>query len=116
MNSEEYEKALNESFNACHNLPKDTYGQIPAGYSMAFNYGYTFGMQQAKAEQKESAKREIDFQREHIAIAAMQGLLNATFVERPPLRIKPEVLAQAAVEYADALIDELNKKKDENKD
>lgn len=99
-NNEEYEKALNESFNACHNLPKDTYGQIPAGYSMAFNYGYTFGMQQAKSEQKESAKREINFQREHIATAAMQGLLAGG--------IKRGVIARS-IELADALINELKK-------
>lgn len=127
-NNEEYEKALNESFNACHNLPKDAYGQIPAGYSMAFNYGYTFGMQQAKSEQKESAKREIDFQREHIATAAMQGLLaNSTCMSNMAKRYSKEYdneadatnalvhdVVTSSIEYADALINELNKKKDEN--
>lgn len=43
------------------------------------------------------------------ASAAMQGLLNATSVERFTLRIKPSVIAQCAVEYADALIEELKK-------
>lgn len=46
------------------------------------------------------------------SVAAMQGLLNATSVERFTLRIKPEEIAKCAVEYADALINELNKPKD----
>lgn len=114
-NNEEYDKALNESFNACHNLPKGAYGQIPAGYSMAFNYGYTFGMQQAKSEQKESAKREMDFQREHIATAAMQGLLAAP-TDYHVQNKDEKFIAEYAVRCADALINELNKKKNENKD
>ena len=44
-----------------------------------------------------------------IATAAMQGLLNATSAERFTLRIKPSAIAEAAVEYADALIEELKK-------
>lgn len=41
-----------------------------------------------------------------VATAAMQGLLNATSVERFTLRIKPSTIAKAAVEYADALLAE----------
>lgn len=44
-----------------------------------------------------------------IAAMAMQGLLNATSVERFTLRISPEAIAEAAFEYADALIN-MNKK------
>ena len=40
----------------------------------------------------------------NIAAMAMQGLLNATSVERFTLRINPEAIAEAAFEYADALI------------
>lgn len=45
----------------------------------------------------------------NIAAMAMQGLLNATSVERFTLRISPESIAEAAFEYADALIN-MNKK------
>lgn len=45
----------------------------------------------------------------HIAAMAMQGLLNATSVERFTLRISPKAIAEAAFEYADALIN-MNKK------
>lgn len=45
----------------------------------------------------------------NIAAMAMQGLLNATSVERFTLRISPETIAEAAFEYADALIN-MNKK------
>lgn len=45
-----------------------------------------------------------------VATAAMQGLLNATSVERFTLRIKPSAIAKAAVEYADALLAEINGK------
>lgn len=48
--------------------------------------------------------------RVQIATAAMQGLLNATSVERFTLRIKPSAIAKAAVEYADALLAEINRK------
>lgn len=41
-----------------------------------------------------------------VATAAMQGLLNATSVERFTLHIKPSAIAKAAVEYADALLAE----------
>lgn len=49
-----------------------------------------------------------------IATAAMQGLLNATSVERFTLRIKPSAIAKAAVEYADALLAEINRKGSDN--
>lgn len=45
--------------------------------------------------------------RMEVATAAMQGLLNATSVERFTLRIKPSAIAKAAVEYADALLAEI---------
>lgn len=48
--------------------------------------------------------------RYEIAKAAMQDLLNATSVERFTLRIKPSAIAEAAIEYADVLIEELKKK------
>lgn len=53
--------------------------------------------------------KEIDWEqrRYEIAKAAMQGLINATSVERFTLRIKPSVIAACAVEYADALIKKL---------
>lgn len=38
---------------------------------------------------------------------AMQGLLNATSIERFTLRIKPSTIAEASLEYADALIKKL---------
>lgn len=43
------------------------------------------------------------------AIAAMQGLLNATCAEIYTLRIEEEIIAKDAVAYADALIEELKK-------
>lgn len=52
--------------------------------------------------------------RYELAKAAMQGLLNATSVERFTLRIKPSSIAEASLEYADELIKKLknnNKKK-----
>lgn len=45
--------------------------------------------------------------RYELAKSAMQGLLNATSVERFTLRIKPDALAEAAIEYADAVIKKL---------
>ncbi len=42
--------------------------------------------------------------RYELAKAAMQGLLNATSVERFTLRIKPSTIAEASLEYADVLI------------
>lgn len=109
-NNEEYEKALNESFKAYRNAVKDNKAPIPQGYGLAFNYGYTFGLQQAAAEQKEISERQLNFQREHIATAAMQGMLasgqyTTNFTE---------FIAQRSVEYADALLNELMKKKDED--
>lgn len=52
--------------------------------------------------------------RYELAKAAMQGLLNATSVERFTLRIRPSSIAEASLEYADELIKKLknnNKKK-----
>lgn len=106
-NNEEYEKALNDSFKAYRNAVKDNKAPIPQGYGLAFNYGYTFGMQQATAEQKDNAKRQIDFRREQIATAAMQGLIAGGY------KAHYKDLAVSAVACADALINELNKKKDE---
>lgn len=51
---------------------------------------------------QDTANCEIS--RLQIAAMAMQGLLNATSFERFSLRIKPEAIAEAAFEYADALI------------
>lgn len=106
-NSEEYEKALNESFKAYRNAVKDNNAAVPQGYGVAFNYGYTFGMQQATAEQKEISEKQLNFQREQIAVAAMQGLLanpDEYFVN-----LSEADTAHLAVACADALINELNK-------
>lgn len=43
------------------------------------------------------------------AISAMNGLLTGTSAERYTLKIKPETIAKDAKEYADALINELQK-------
>lgn len=56
---------------------------------------------------KDSFSKE---RRLNIAAMAMQGLLNATSVERFTLRISPEAIAEAAFEYADALIAESERK------
>lgn len=45
------------------------------------------------------------------AIAAMQGMMAAISPERFTVRISKEAVAKASVEYADALIEELKKKK-----
>lgn len=45
--------------------------------------------------------------RYELAKAAMQGLLNATSIERFTLRIKPSTIAEASLEYADSLIKKL---------
>lgn len=126
----DYEESLNDCVKSYRNAVKDNNAEIPQGFGMAFNYGYTFGMQQANAEQKESAKREMDFQREHIATAAMQGLLaNSTCMSNMAKKHRKEYdneadainalvhdVVTSSVEYADALINELSKPKDENKD
>lgn len=49
--------------------------------------------------------------RYELAKSAMQGLLNATSVERFTLRIKPSSIAEASLEYADELIKKLKKNK-----
>lgn len=108
-NNEEYEKALNDSIKAYRNAVKDSNARVPQGYGLAFNYGYTFGMQQAHAEQKEIAERQLNFHREQIATAAMQGLL----ASGSPTTNSPGFIAQRAVACADALLNELNKTEDE---
>ena len=108
--NEEYEKALNESFNASHNLPKNNYGRIPAVYSTAFGYGYTFGMQQAREEQKENEKITMDFQRVQIATAALQGLLASGIDCSNSITH----IVNRAIAYANEMMDELKKNKDEN--
>lgn len=108
--SEEYEKALNDSLKYYRNAVKDNNAGIPQGYGLAFNYGYTFGLQQATAEQKEISERQLSFQREQIATAAMQGMLASGHYTTN----FPDFIAQRSVEYADALIDELMKPKDEH--
>lgn len=52
--------------------------------------------------------------RYELAKSAMQGLLNATSVERFTLRIKPSSIAKASLEYADELIKELKKNNKKN--
>lgn len=78
----DYEESLNDCVKSHRNAVKDN-----------------------NAEQKESAKREIDFQREHIAIAAMQGMLASGMYQNNSERF----IAEKSVEYADALINELKK-------
>lgn len=63
---------------------------------------HSFGIEEEKSEPATSTL-PIRLQ---VATAAMQGLLNATSVERFTLRIKPSAIAKAAVEYADALLAE----------
>lgn len=63
---------------------------------------HSFGMEEEKSEPATSTL-PIRLQ---VATAAMQGLLNATSVERFTLRIKPSSIAKVAVEYADALLAE----------
>lgn len=60
---------------------------------------------------KEKGPKNINWEqrRYELAKAAMQGLLNATSVERFTLRIKPSSIAEASLEYADELIKKLKK-------
>ncbi len=60
---------------------------------------------------KEPEHKNINWEqrRYELAKAAMQGLLNATSVERFTLRIKPSSIAEASLEYADELIKKLKK-------
>lgn len=46
------------------------------------------------------------------AIASMEGMMMAISPERFTIKIKPEVVAKASVEYADALIKELKNKEE----
>lgn len=78
-----------------------------AAYHYGVRTGVAAGIEEFKPSHIPDATKKVD--RAMIAAMAMQGLLNATSVERFSLRIKPESIAEAAVEYADALIDELNK-------
>lgn len=48
------------------------------------------------------------------SIAAMQGIVSAVSPERFTIRISETAVAEASVEYADALIHELKKKGGEN--
>lgn len=45
------------------------------------------------------------------AIAAMQGIMSSISSERFTLRINENAVAKASIEYADALIEELKKRK-----
>lgn len=62
----------------------------------------------------ESIEKEHDEKWEKIriqaSIAAMQGIMSATSSEIVTARTEPKVIAEYAVEYADALIDELKNK------
>ena len=60
---------------------------------------------------KENTNNDINWEqrRYELAKAAMQGLLNATSVERFTLRIKPSSIAEASLEYSDELIKKLKK-------
>jgi len=135
MEQTDYEKAKAEAWDKfCETELKDRPQWEPISYKQVFSYafeaayryGVWCGMEKAQHSQsdgnpdhipeatkkvkdaKESAETFAS-ERTMIAAMAMQGLLNATSVERFTLRIKPSAIAEAAVEYADALIAELEK-------
>lgn len=72
---------------------------------------YYWDLEEIESTEIHEIKKDIDWEqrRYELAKAAMQGLLNATSVERFTLRIKPSTIADASIEYADALIKELKK-------
>ena len=75
-----------------------------------FGYISKWEEDEARKIEKEVSRRNMD-ERSYFAIKALQGLLtNDTAYGR--LGITPAV--QVAVKYADALIEELNKEKNEN--
>lgn len=127
-NNEEYEKLKQDAwekyaraFGIQGSEPNEAFSHV---FDYAFNLGIKFKQPVLYVKEPKGGLPKMGFapilfdpdreKRLEIATDAMQGLLNATSVERFTLRIKPEAIAQAAVEYADALINELNKKKDEH--
>jgi len=105
----DYEKAKAEAWKEYHKHVVCGTDSHRYWFDKTFNVAYFLGKAHADDHIPEATKK-VD--RAMIAAMAMQGLLNATSVERFTLRIKPSTIAEAAIEYADALITELGKERE----